>query len=365
MTGGLPPIVPYRPAKGKSQARRWVWKPLTNIGRTDIVLHHWQPLRSEAEDVKPWNEASVVLQYSDDEYQGCLEDSQWSRSDTDRLFQLCRDYELRFVIIHDRFNSPERTNRTIEDLKDRFYSVCRTLVSRRNEGDLNKYQFDKQQEESRKTQLKTLMNRSRHQMEEEEILLYELKRREANEDKMSRCREVLLHSLLNHEMNPQINPGLAILGSLDTSSAALKKKRRLSLSNSTPISAGALRHSSFADDSPFGRKDKHPPGVYLRSARVSAIKASLQPKVNAFLEEAGVGLRPAMPTESICAKFESIRHDIVGLLEVKRLVERCEADLKAALVRKRALTENLSLLAKRSAESPPIDALQPFKRQKQ
>lgn len=42
----------------------------------------------------------------------------WSKKDTDQLFDLCERFDLRFVVIADRFSS----SRTVEELKDRYYS---------------------------------------------------------------------------------------------------------------------------------------------------------------------------------------------------------------------------------------------------
>lgn len=44
-----------------------------------------------------------MLSYSDEEYTQYLQDPAWSRADTDLLFRLCSQYDLRFITIHDRF----------------------------------------------------------------------------------------------------------------------------------------------------------------------------------------------------------------------------------------------------------------------
>jgi len=55
----------------------------------------------------------------------------WSREETDRLFEACERFDLRFIVIQGRWNYGEYANtvkRTTEDLKDRYYSVCNTLT---------------------------------------------------------------------------------------------------------------------------------------------------------------------------------------------------------------------------------------------
>ena len=95
-------------------------------------------------------------------------DSEWSKDETDYLFNIVHEYDLRWYVIHDRYDFPGGPARAIEvrsygifrylwgmnrqkDLKDRYYSCCRKLIrSRPCSGDdvsksqlLNGYQFDK------------------------------------------------------------------------------------------------------------------------------------------------------------------------------------------------------------------------------
>lgn len=42
----------------------------------------------------------------------------WTKEETDQLFDLCKQFDLRFIVIADRFPS----SRTVEELKDRYYN---------------------------------------------------------------------------------------------------------------------------------------------------------------------------------------------------------------------------------------------------
>lgn len=42
----------------------------------------------------------------------------WTKEETDQLFDLCERFDLRFIVIADRFP----LSRTVEELKDRYYS---------------------------------------------------------------------------------------------------------------------------------------------------------------------------------------------------------------------------------------------------
>lgn len=54
----------------------------------------------------------------------------WTKEETDQLFDLCERFDLRFIVIADRFPS----SRTVEELKDRYYSgnvsPALTIISR-------------------------------------------------------------------------------------------------------------------------------------------------------------------------------------------------------------------------------------------
>lgn len=48
--------------------------------------------------------------------------------ETDHLFDLARRFDLRFGIMRDRWDTAKFPDRSIEDLKERYYSVCSTLT---------------------------------------------------------------------------------------------------------------------------------------------------------------------------------------------------------------------------------------------
>ena len=53
-------------------------------------------------------------------------DHSWNKEETKYLWDLCEQYDLRFYIIHDRYD--DKYERTIEDLKHRYYSVAKRIV---------------------------------------------------------------------------------------------------------------------------------------------------------------------------------------------------------------------------------------------
>lgn len=69
-----------------------------------------------------------LLDFSKEEYDNHLEslDSSWTWDETRYLWDLCRRFDLRFIVIHDAYD--EKNRRTLEDLKKRYYSVCRKIL---------------------------------------------------------------------------------------------------------------------------------------------------------------------------------------------------------------------------------------------
>lgn len=109
------------------------------------------------------------MDYSQFEYDSHLIDPNWTMHETSYLFDLLKTYDLRFIVIADRYFycgptgcDPEK-RRSIEvslrlwasvkryqDIKDRYYTICRRLVRTRTATDLQNqqqllhaYSFDK------------------------------------------------------------------------------------------------------------------------------------------------------------------------------------------------------------------------------
>lgn len=68
-----------------------------------------------------------VNSYNDQEYQQLLSTEGWTKSETDHLLELCRQFDLRFIIIYDRWDKNKYSNKTVEDMKERYYDICNIL----------------------------------------------------------------------------------------------------------------------------------------------------------------------------------------------------------------------------------------------
>ena len=133
-----------------------------------------------------------MFHYTTDEYTQHLQDADWTREETDYLIEMCDAYDLRFIVIADRYEWPGK-QRSMEDLKARYYTICRRLLRERisNEdietrhNQLQTYAYDRQQETERKRAVQKLFSRTPEQLAEEEALYVEARRLEQNEAKFA------------------------------------------------------------------------------------------------------------------------------------------------------------------------------------
>ncbi|OWK05517.1 hypothetical protein Celaphus_00002626 [Cervus elaphus hippelaphus] len=172
-----PPLLPsdtgqgYRTVKaklGSKKVRPWKWMPFTNPARKDgAMFFHWRRAAEEGKDYPfaRFNKTVQVPVYSEQEYQLYLHDDAWTKAETDHLFDLSRRFDLRFVVIHDRYDHQQFKKRSVEDLKERYYHICAKLANVRAVPgtDLKIPVFDAGHERRRKEQLERLYNRTPEQ----------------------------------------------------------------------------------------------------------------------------------------------------------------------------------------------------------
>lgn len=127
----VPPMFPTDTGKGYKQTkaklgmrkvRSWKWTPFTNPARSDgAVFHHWRRTTDAGNEYPfaKFNKSVPVPVYTNAEYNEILINSNWTQAETDHLFDLCRRFDLRFIIIQDRWDSTKFSPRTVEDLKER------------------------------------------------------------------------------------------------------------------------------------------------------------------------------------------------------------------------------------------------------
>lgn len=77
-----------------------------------------------------FNRHPTIYNFQSEQYNKFIRDldPDWTEDDTFLLFELCKEFDLRFIIIHDRYVPPSGRQRTLEQLKQRYYSVSKKLV---------------------------------------------------------------------------------------------------------------------------------------------------------------------------------------------------------------------------------------------
>ncbi len=97
----------------------WAWLSFENPARPDqFQLHHWAKIKEQGEPYQfaRFNKKVEVIKYTDEEYKAVIEPvsndndhknlqqwCDWSKVETDVLFDLCERFQLRFIVIADRF----------------------------------------------------------------------------------------------------------------------------------------------------------------------------------------------------------------------------------------------------------------------
>ena len=174
---GLPALMPTPTPKDTFKERKtrvvgWEWRKFTNAARgDDLTLRHWSKNsdKSTSYTFARFNKQVKVLSYTEEEYDKHLTHPAWDRAESALLFDLCRRFDLRWPVIHDRF--PE--GRSMEQLKERYYEMCRSLLQARAgsaeplDHPLAKFHFDANHERERKAEFERLYARNDDEVRDE------------------------------------------------------------------------------------------------------------------------------------------------------------------------------------------------------
>lgn len=200
--------------------------------------------------------ARLPRRYTDEEYNRYLKKEDWSRHETDYLMDLVSEYDLRWVLIADRYDYqppmdsepeanalvPAKHYRTMEQMKARYYYVAASMLaiehppSEMSEAEFELHEkmlnFDPERERDRKELAALQLNRTADEVREEAMLLEELKRITSNEQNFITERRELYSRLevpisVGNTAMYQSSQGLSQL--LSTLLQADKSKKRRSL----------------------------------------------------------------------------------------------------------------------------------------
>lgn len=372
----------------------------SNVASENDVEEKEKAMRVEAEyPYAKFNVKVSVPEYTPEQYQSHLKNDDWTKEETDYLVNLALEYDLRWIVIWDRYEyqpseapkadensmavTVQAKQRSMEDLKARYYDVAAKTMALNQplssmsttEFELHEKmtKFDAELETTRKKLAETLFARSPEEVKEEEILLAELKRIVNNQEKFAQERKELYDRL----SVPHSSGGATYKSSQDlwtlmqTLLSADKNKKRRSLaegglsSGTTPpngpsqadrthrqsISGPGDKRSSIAgsaglgagqkqlsarDEARFGisHNERSQSGTQFRHERINKLSQAksnvLTQKIAAALTELGIPNRLTMPTAAVCDEFEKLVGSIHILLDVRKVSEKLENEIKVA-----------------------------------
>ncbi|KAK7255673.1 hypothetical protein RIF29_29090 [Crotalaria pallida] len=321
LTGGLPALMPAIDAAHlikrppSDEKITWQWLPFTSSARKDnLQLYHWVrvvngvPPTGDYSFAK-YNKSVDIIKYTNEEYEKYLTDPIWTKEETDQLFDLCKRFDLRFVVIADRFPS----SRTVEELKDRYYSASRAVLIARAPSSGNvaahplmKESYNVTQEIERKRALSMVLSQTRQQERRDEEVLVEAKT----------IAELRMHAKAAEESQ------LAIA----SNSGAEVTERTIPDETVSP--------SMVVPDNTATLASLRTLHVYLRTyalnqmVQAASSSAGLRTikRVEQTLQDLGINLKPRVPTKAVCAEHLELRKEILTLLNLQKQVQYKEAE---------------------------------------
>ncbi|KAG5361588.1 SWR1-complex protein 4 [Yarrowia sp. C11] len=300
----------------------WVWTPFQNQARDDnLVLSHWvrggELTQGDQYPFAALNTQISFPELSSDDYEALKLDAPgWTLDETKYLMGLCSEWDLRWPVIHDRWewqsdgdvvmeddkdvkdvkedvkeedvemadvkeekekdektekekektSTASASSRTVEDLKERFYNVVSAMSKQPDkysaEGyNLTSVKFPRDMEIKRKQYLERLLARSPAEIAEEEALILKSRKLELSAAKMLQERQELLKLLdapqpTSSVAQFQTSQGLAHLTSTlnDKSKKGGKPTKEGSVGPQVPDRGGSVEKTTKKEETKEAKK---------------------------------------------------------------------------------------------------------------
>ncbi|KAF9926097.1 swr complex subunit [Linnemannia zychae] len=125
----------YKPKLNVSKkAVNWTWRPFVNPSRDDdLILHHWEKTRTDPNEeyrFYKFNKSINLISFTPEEYMSHLKDPDWTMEETSYLWDLCRRFDLRWVVIQDRYEWPPQE---ADRLALQYYNGNNLVLSENND----------------------------------------------------------------------------------------------------------------------------------------------------------------------------------------------------------------------------------------
>lgn len=331
---GYPPFG-YKVTKANlslKTATKWKWTQFTNPARSDgFLLSHWRPVSLESKEYPfaKFNKSMIVPEYTDEEYERHLQSPNWTKEETDYLMGLCKKYDTRFIVIHDRWDNSLYKERTIEEIKDRYY----TIINKFDLGMPQKYPFkfskfpcvfDAEHERIRKDQLMKLYNRTPEEVKEEDYLIEQMRKIELRKKERDKKALELKKLILRADSTNEIFRKNDSNQSRGSGVFARQSRKKLSQLRGTRMSDIGL--IGYIDLGGIKFPEPKTTGIWARSSLIKMPTTIGQKRIKAIdemLRKLNIIGIPVM-TEDICREFNELRNKMYMLYELKIALTNAE-----------------------------------------
>ncbi|VWU49474.1 conserved protein, unknown function [Hepatocystis sp. ex Piliocolobus tephrosceles] len=306
----------------------WRLVSFRNMCRKDnLILKKWKKIGYKNDKVL-FNENSIeddytfekfdkkmnILIYDDELYEKEIKNMnfKWSKEETDYLFKLCEKYECHFIIIHDVYDN-SKYNRTIEEIKERYYSVSKKIYE-------DMFNKKIKLEESKKIKnnndiLKLKEAKAKHPLikfnynmdadiERKNLMskTYTISKKDIMLEEMTIENIKKFENKIKHEMKKTADM------------KKLKKKFELTNDEILPI-------NKLPED------DKDEKLIYSARYYFQKLKIDITyfDKLDTYLAENGIE-KPTLYTENICFLYGVLRTDVAILLNLRKKIEKLEQE---------------------------------------
>lgn len=317
------------------------------------MLSHWVKAHVEPPPYvfARFNVTCDVTAYTDDEYARALEGREdpqmanWTKEETDMLMKLCARFDLRWVVVADRYNMhpiAKGALRTVEDIKYRYYEVTRML------GEFRDKEKQKAASDGGATEaVKQEPGAEETKTEGSAVVKVEPGTTPATPAAPSNDKYFRFNITYEKQRKRQLE--LAFSRSIEEENEIRKLNEELrsveQQLKKAAVKVDPKKKKELADV-PYEIKRTMPTGAFLRSATLAlpaaqpkqpALSSKMLKKMQMVLDEVGVPARP-MPTKPVCEMFDRLRQDTVGLLSLRKHLAAKQAEMQLLRERYQTLT---------------------------
>ena len=327
---GIPSIVERTTNKDKKKTN-WVWSKFKNASRTDgFQLEHWTKKEDAGKEYDFKCNNIEIVEFTKDEYDKLIKpnDRNWNYEQTMYLWDLLKQYELKFVVVYDRFDEETYGERTVESLKDRYYSVARIILEHRRIFDhpIIKSGYNYEQEIKRRTYLEKTMNKSFAELKEENYIMELAENLDKKMEKNEKL-EKALHQKLN-ELPPLNQNNNMILdegeNSLNTLSNNNIQENNINNNKMNLEPFGESNNGQTFEDFIKNNITRNDSFVYLRSQKLKhnlPVSEKIQERVDKYMNEFNIPEK-LIPTAKVEMAYDNLRNNVILYTSLKKYLEK-------------------------------------------